>query len=161
MRNLFLAALLTSCSAASPPPPAPVPIPPLPPLPAHAPAKRLPVPPAPPAAVALLSDPPPPQLDPIAPIPDLTEPPPTVKTLNASEIIAASDQALSDARGYVDWDNSKPANIARLATLTGDMIVALKALRAGQGPGGYAAADVVSARGALLALRSFLNFKGD
>lgn len=86
----------------------------------------------------------------------------TVATLTAADIIAAADQARIDALGYIVWSKSQPDNITRLNTLTDTLTAAVKQMQDhATAPGVYLAPDVVEARGALTALRTFLRTKGD
>lgn len=95
------------------------------------------------------------------PLPVPPVPPDTVAALTPTEIIVASDQARTDATGYVAWSASKPENIDRLTTLTASLNVAVAQMRAGRMHGKYAPTDVIAARAALKELRSFLATKGD
>jgi hypothetical protein len=153
---LFAAILLASCSAAHAPPPLAVPPPELsrPPAPARRTVAALPTPPIPPTPSAL------------APVPT-TQPetvglPQTVAVLSAEDIIAAADQARIDALGYIVWSKSQPDNITRMNTLTDTLTAAVKQMREhATSPGVYVATHVIEARGALIALRTFLRTKGD
>lgn len=86
---------------------------------------------------------------------------PEIASLSASELLAAADQAVMDARGYVAWKKSKPANINALTPLTAALILAASNMRAGKVDHMYQAADVINLRAALGNLRTFLLTKGD
>lgn len=106
--------------------------------------------------IILPPDPPPIQAAPrLPPKPTVAMAPPT----DAKQIIAASEQARSDATGYVAWKHSKAENIDKLTVLTSSLNLAIARLRSERGR--YTQADVNTARSALQDLRSFLTAKGD
>lgn len=96
----------------------------------------------------------------VAPIPEPVEiVQPTVKAAvvpSVPAVIAAANKARTDATGYVAWKASKPENIATLTTLTRSLNSAVAKLHDHPKP-----ADVLAARAAVDALRSFLIHKDD
>lgn len=77
------------------------------------------------------------------------------------QVLAAAEQARTDAAGYVAWTQSKPANIHRLTDLTHELDLAIARMRTHEISQRYPAADVSAAQIALAALRSFLANKDD
>jgi hypothetical protein len=108
------------------------------------------VPPLPPVAVVHTS-----------PVSKPASPDAAISSLTAPQLLTAAEQARADAQNYVAWKLSKSENIARLTTLVQGVNLRISQMKDGRVKGRYQPTDIIAAKGAVQALRSFLISKGD
>jgi hypothetical protein len=96
-----------------------------------------------------------------APVPTPAPAGASISSLTAPQLLTAAEQARADAQNYVAWKLSKAENIARLTTLVQGVNLRISQMKDGRIKGRYQPTDIIAAKGAVQALRSFLIVKGD